>query len=139
LGPVVQAPAAPPKPADGPPARPVPDRLARRVLRVPEDGARVDQARAERLFSTSIVLSASRCLATYVVLPVISLVVQGAATVGPDVGVPLGVLALVFDVVGIRRFWLADHRWRWPVTAIYLMVMVLVVAFLVIDVSALAR
>ncbi len=109
------------------------------MLRVRDDRLTVGQAQAERLFSTSIVLSASRCLATYVVLPVISLVVQGAASVGPDVGVPLGLLALVFDVVGIRRFWLADHRWRWPVTAVYLMVMALVVAFLVIDVSALTR
>jgi hypothetical protein len=44
------------------------------------------------------------------------------------------VVALVFDVRGVRRFWLANHRWRWPITFIYLAVMALVTVLLVGDV-----
>ena len=45
----------------------------------------------------------------------------------------LGIVALVFDVRGVRRFFVADHRWRWPITGLYLAVMVLVTILLVRD------
>lgn len=105
----------------------------RRLLRVPD--ARRPSVRdedAHRLFSVSILISAVRCLVGYVLFPLMGPVV-GASGVTPFVGIPIGVLALVFDVRGIRRFWLADHRWRWPITGIYLAVMVLVTILLVRD------
>jgi hypothetical protein len=37
--------------------------------------------------------------------------------------------------MGIRRFFVADHRWRWPITALYFAIMVLVIILLVIDVT----
>ena len=45
---------------------------------------------------------------------------------------------LFFDVVGLRRFWKADHRWRWAMTAIYVAVMALVSALLIGDIVDLA-
>jgi len=113
--------------------RPAPDVAMRRLLRVPDGGRpTVRDEDAHRLFSTSILLSAVRCLLGYVVFPLMGPVV-GASGVTPIVGIPIGLLALVFDVRGIRRFWLADHRWRWPITGIYLAVMVLVTILLVRD------
>jgi len=47
----------------------------------------------------------------------------------------VGVVALFFDVVSIRRFWTADHRWRWPMTAIYACVITLVTVLLVSDIT----
>lgn len=94
--------------------------------------------RAHRLFSTSILLSAARCLLGYVVFPIVSPALGAAAGVGPAVGIPLGLLALVFDVRGIRRFWLANHRYRWPITGLYLVVMVLVTILLVRDLLSIA-
>jgi hypothetical protein len=111
------------------------DLVMRRLLRVPDAGrspARTEAA--QRLFSASILLSALRCLLGYVVFPIVSPALGAAAGVGPAVGIPLGLLALVFDVRGIRRFWLADHRRRWPITALYVVVMVLVTILLVRDV-----
>jgi hypothetical protein len=55
------------------------------------------------------------------------------------VGIPVGVAALVFDILGVRRFWLADHRQRWAFTAIYLAVASLVTVLLVIDIAHLIR
>lgn len=111
----------------------------RRLLRVGDVPGAVDEAAAHRIFSASILLSAFRCLLGYVLFPVILPMLGATAGVGPVVGIPIAVLALVFDVRGIRRFWLADHRWRWPITALYLVVMVLVTILLVGDISHLAR
>jgi len=106
----------------------------RRLLRIPEGPASVDEAAAHRIFSASILLSALRCLLGYVVLPILTPVLGAAAGVGPVFGLVIGITALVFDVRGIRRFWLADHRWRWQITALYSVVMVLVLVLVIGDV-----
>jgi hypothetical protein len=93
---------------------------------------------AHRLFSISMVLSGLRCILSYVLLPFILPAIGAAAGVGPLVGIPVGVIALVFDVKGLRRFWLANHRWRWPVSFIYIAVMGLVMALIAIDAAHLA-
>jgi len=85
------------------------------------------------MFSASILISATRCLLGYVVFPVLAPALGAAAGWTPIVGIPLGFVALFFDVKGIRRFFVADHRWRWPIAALYLAVMVLVVILLVRD------
>lgn len=103
----------------------------RRLLRVPERRPAGSDEAAQRLFSVSIVLSALRCLLTYIFLPILTPLLGAATSVGPDVGIPLAVVALVFDVRGIRRFWVADHRWKWQMTVLYAMVMALVLALLV--------
>src|SRR5580658_11157540 len=102
------------------------DLSMRRLLRVPDGPARARDDDAHRLFSASIVLSGLRCLLGYVVFPIVLPAVGVAAAVGPAIGLPVGILALVFDVRGVRRFWLANHRYRWGITALYAAVMVLV-------------
>ena len=121
------------------PARSGADAAMCRLLRVPvcPDPARV--AQAQRLFSGSILLSALRCLLSYVLLPVLSPLLGVATSVGPAVGLPIGVVALYFDVRGIRRFWLAGHRRRWEITAVYVVVMALVLTLVAGDIVHLAR
>jgi hypothetical protein len=104
------------------------DMAMRRLLFVPAGPSTVGDDAVHRMFSFSIVLSALRCLLSYVVFPIVT----------PAIGIPIAVLALTFDVVGIRRFWVNDHRWRWAMTAIYAAVMVLVGALLVGDIAHLA-
>ncbi len=119
--------------------RPFPEIVLRRLLRVPDERPpkRADEA-AQSLFSTSMLISATRCLLGYVVFPILGPTLGAAAGFTPIIGIPLGLVALVFDVRGIRRFFVADHKWRWPITAIYLAVMVLVVILLVHDISHVA-
>jgi hypothetical protein len=107
------------------------DVAMRRLLRVPDaqPGPRADAA-AQRMFSTSILISATRCLLGYVVFPILAPLLGAAAGWTPIIGIPLGFLALFFDVKGIRRFFVADHRLRWPITALYVTVMVLVMILL---------
>jgi hypothetical protein len=114
-----------------PSSRPAADRTMRRLLRVSDRRPAASEDSAHRIFSVSILLSALRCLLSYIVLPVLAPLLGATTSVGPAIGIPLAIVALIFDVRGIRRFWLADHRWRWPMTGVYLVVMAFVIALLV--------
>lgn len=114
------------------------DALMRKILCVPTCQP-VAERDVQRLFGTSILLSALRCLLTYVVLPFLGPVLGLAGGVGPAIGLPLAVVALVFDVLGVRRFWVANHRSRWSATFVYAGVMALVVALMVLDIVELVH
>ncbi len=116
------------------PERSKADQTMRRLLRVPEDRAPIDESETHRIFSASIFLSALRCLLSYIVLPVVLPAIGLARGVGPAIGIPIGLLALTFDYLGIRRFWLADHRQRWAFTALYAVVGAMVLTLLIVDI-----
>ena len=116
--------------------RPAADVAVRRLLRIP-DGPAAPEGAAQRAFSTSILVSATRCLLTYIVLPFVAPASGLAAGVGPAIGIPVGIVAIVCNVLTIRRFWAADHRWRWAYTAISLSVIVLLAILLVEDFASL--
>lgn len=132
-----------PAPALAPSRRQRAEPVVRRLLVLPDPspsrGVRAgEEAAAQRLFNVSMVLSGLRCLLSYVVLPVVTPALGVAARVGPIIGVPIAVVALVFDVMAVRRFWAADHRWRWGISLVYLVVMGMVMGLLVADVVHLA-
>jgi hypothetical protein len=114
------------------------DVIMRRLLLVP-DQPPARRRDVHRVFSTGILLSALRCLLTYVFLPIVAPLLGAATGVAPAIGLPLAVVALGFDVVGMRRFWVSNHKSRWAMSAIYLAVMGLVVALMVIDIVDLLR
>ena len=60
---------------------------------------------AERRFSQSMVVSGTRCLLTYLVLPFLLPVLGVADSVGPAISLPIGLVAIVFNGLSIRRFW----------------------------------
>ena len=109
-----------------------------KLLCIPTDHPMVSEDQAHKMFSLSIALSGVRCLLSYVILPVLLPLLGLATGVGPVIGIPVGVLALIFDVKGIRRFWLSDHQWRWQMSVIYLLVIVMVVGLILVDVLHLA-
>ena len=117
-----------------PESRPRAEVAIRRVLFVPEGQVSAGERSAHRIFNVSITISALRCLLSYVVFPIVTPLLGAAAKVGPAIGLPIAVVALVFDVMGIRRFWMADHRLKWVMTGIYAVVMALVTALLIIDI-----
>lgn len=126
----VVAPGSTPAP---PVERSAADRWARRLLRVSD----VDRGQdVHNIFSSSIALSATRCVLSYLVLPAIGF--GAAGLVSPLIGLPVGLLALVFDVRAIRRFFRSDHRWRWAATGLYLTIMVMVGSLVVWDIVQLA-
>lgn len=92
---------------------------------------------AERAFTTSIIVSAVRCTLTYVLIPFVFPLIGFGAGVGPWIGVPVGIAAIIANIVSIRRFQRADHRWKWPMTAINLAIIVLVSVLVVMDLTRL--
>jgi hypothetical protein len=92
---------------------------------------------ATRAFSTSILISAIRCTLAYVVFPWVLPALGVAGGVGPAIGLPVGIVALVSNVFSIRRFFASGHRWRWAIAALNVSVIVLVSILVVQDVAAL--
>jgi hypothetical protein len=117
-------------------ARPAADVAMRRLLRIP-DGHTATEGAAQRAFSTSVLVSAVRCVLTYLVLPFLAPALGLAAGVGPAIGIPIGAVAIACNVMTIRRFWAADHRWRWAYTALALTVIALLLVLMVEDVVTL--
>jgi len=112
--------------------RPASDVAVRRLLRIP-DGHTASEGAAQRAFSTSVLVSAVRCVLTYLVLPFLAPALGLAAGVGPAIGIPVGAIAIACNVMTIRRFWAADHRWRWGYTALSLTVIALLLVLMVQD------
>ena len=115
--------------------RPGIDIFMRRLLRVPTGGA--SSAAAERVFGASLLLSTVRCLLTYIVLPLLKPVVDLSGGVGPALGLLIGAISAVAIVASMRRFWAADHRFRWAYTAVGGGILVLLTFQAVGDVAAL--
>ena len=92
-----------------------------------------DDASAERAFSKSIAVSAVRCTLTYVLIPFVFPLIGFGAGVGPWLGVPIGIAAIIANVVSIRRFHRADHRWKWPMTVINIGIIGLLVVLIITD------
>jgi hypothetical protein len=110
------------------------DEAMRHLLRVPEQQKPIPESATHRIFGASILLSATRCLLSYLVLPILLPLLGLAKGVGPIIAIPVGVLALTFDVLGIRRFWLADHHQKWLFSAVYAVVGAMVFTLLVVDI-----
>lgn len=121
-------------------ARPAPtkaDLVVRRVLCIP-DGRTARDGEAQSAFSKSILISAVRCLLTYVVLPFVAPVLGVAAGVGPILGIVIGVIAIIANVMTIRRFFAAEHKYRWGYAVLSLSVIGLLSILIVKDLAELA-
>jgi multisubunit Na+/H+ antiporter MnhB subunit len=105
----------------------------RRLLRLPVDAPVASEASACKLVETSLAVSTVRCLLTYVFLPFVAPILGLAAGVAPAVGVVVGLVAIVANVASVRRFWRADHRYRWAYTALASVIVVLLVWLVVAD------
>ena len=111
------------------------------VLAPPVHGASADltdaqtrEAAAQRAFSTSILVSATRCLLTYIVLPFAAPALGLATGVGPGLGIAIGLVAIGSNVLTIRRFHAARHRWRWGYTAISVTVVAMLLVLMAQDI-----
>lgn len=109
------------------------DALMRRVLRITPCGGAAGVVGARRAFSTSIAVSSVRCLITYVLLPFVAPIVGLAAGIGPVLGITVGAVAIAANVVSVRRFWAADHTWRWAFTAVAAAVVTMLVVLMALD------
>jgi hypothetical protein len=89
------------------------DLRMRRLLRLPLDAPVASETSARQLVEKSLLISMARCLLTYIVLPFLVPIMGIAAGVTPFVGIVLGSVAIAANVASVRRFWRAEHRYRW--------------------------
>lgn len=92
---------------------------------------------AEKAFSKSIAVSAIRCTLTYVLIPFVFPIVGWGTGAGPWIGLPIGIAAIIANLVSIRRFHRSGHRWKWPMTAINIAIIGLLVVLVVLDANEL--
>jgi len=114
------------------------DEVVRRALRISERPAHVSEAAANSAFQKSMLISATRCTLTYVIFPFVLPLMGIARGVGPILGVMIGTFAITCDVFTIRRFFAADHKYRWYFSTIALGIICLLFVLLVEDTIALA-
>lgn len=88
---------------------------------------------ATRAFSRSMMISAVRCTLTYVVFPWILPLAGITAGMGPALALPIGGVAIASNAFTIRRFWVADHKWKTLATVICLTVITLLSVLFVED------
>lgn len=120
------------------PSCPVPvlGELAGGVCPVPHETDAGEQESAARVFSTSVLISGIRCVLAYVVFPWILPLFGLTDWLGPWIGITISIVAIGFNVASIRRFWRADHPWKWAISAINVSVIGLLSILLVVDLSA---
>lgn len=100
------------------------DRWMRTLLGV--GGVDVGAGRgAHRTFRTSVVVSALRCIVTYVAVPTLVPLLSLSGRVAAPIGLALCAVAAVTGVISLRRFWRADHAHRWTYTAFITVVFVI--------------
>jgi len=104
-----------------------------RVLWLGSASPTASEASARSVLERSLLISMARCLLTYVFLPFVAPVLGWAGGVTPAVGLVIGVVAIGFNVASIRRFWRADHRYRWHYTALSGVVILLLLWLVVAD------
>ena len=94
-------------------------------------------AAVTKAFSTSVMVSAVRCLLTYILFPWVLPLLGVARGVGPVVGLTVGVVAIGFNIASIRRFMRSGHRYRYWISGLNVMVIGLLVVLIVRDLSEL--
>lgn len=114
------------------------DYLVRRLLRIPEYRTAPRSDKAVSAFRKSMVISTIRCTLTYLVFPFMLPALGLVTETGLVIGMVIGILAIGCDIFAIRRFFAADHKWRWHFSAVALTVVALLAVLLVQDVVALA-
>lgn len=89
---------------------------------------------AQNALSGSIALSGIRCIFTYIVIPLMGPIL-GLGGIAPALGLALGALSVVFIVMSMRRFFAAEHKWRWGYASVGIALVVLVAVQSVFDIA----
>ncbi len=99
----------------------------------PSDGS--PHGTAERVFSTSVAVSGTRCFLFYVLFPWLLPALGVASGIGSGFGAVIGAVAIVFNVLSIRRFQRSGHRYRWLITSLNAAIIVLLLVLMVVDIG----
>ncbi|WP_426574850.1 hypothetical protein [Aquihabitans sp. McL0605] len=108
-----------------------------KVLRIKERPGGVSENAANKAFQKSMLISATRCTLTYIVFPFVIPLLGILKGVEAPLGIAIGTFAIVCDTFTIRRFFAADHKYRWYFSIIALSIIGLLFVLLSEDIWAL--
>ena len=109
----------------------------RRILRLPVDAPRQSIMGTENVFGKSIAISGLRCTLTYIVLPLLAPIFNLTGASLPVIGLLLGAVSMVAITISMRRFFAADHKYRWGYAAIGGTIFVMLIVAGIADISTL--
>ncbi|ALJ18670.1 hypothetical protein [Microbacterium sp. No. 7] len=112
------------------------DRFMRRLLGISSTDKKAARG-AHRAFRTSIIVSAVRCLISYVAIPILIPITAISGAVVAPLSIALSLFAMVNGVISVRRFWISNHRHRWMYTWFMVVVFAVLIVALVFDINRL--
>lgn len=108
--------------------------VVRKLLRIREKPAGVSSRQAVNAFRRSMIISTIRCTLTYLVFPFVLPALGLVTDTGVVISIVIGTLAITCDIFSIRRFFVADHKWRWHFSTVAFTVVCMLGILLVKDV-----
>lgn len=112
--------------------------MVRRLLRVGDEVDRNAILGARRSTTRALVIAGIRCTITYLLVPMLAPFVGFLGSVDAPLSIALSLVAVAMGVIGVRRFWAADHRARWAYTGFIGVVLVLLLLGIALDVMRVA-
>lgn len=112
------------------------DRFMRKLLRVSTTDKKA-VGDAHKAFRASLLVSAIRCLITYLVVPIAVPLISFAGVFAAPIGIALCIVAVVNGIHSVRRFWISDHRMKWLYTWFMAVVFLVLGVALYADISRL--
>lgn len=113
-----------------------PDRFMRRLLGISKvQRSAKTEREAHRGFQTSILVSAVRCIVTYLLIPILTPIVSFAGVLAAPLGIALCAVAFVSGTMSLRRFWASDHKARWMYTWFIAIVFVVLAIAVSVDIT----
>lgn len=106
--------------------------------RPPRTDAPAADARAHRALRASVVISALRCLVTYLLVPIATPLISFADLVAAPISLLLCLIAAITGVLSVRRFWKLDHRFKWLYTGFIAFVFLILTVAVITDIATLA-
>ena len=110
------------------------DMVVRKLLRIREKPTGVSSRQAVNAFRRSMIISTIRCTLTYLVFPFVLPALGLVTDTGVVISIVIGTLAITCDIFSIRRFFAADHKWRWHFSTVAFSVVCMLGILLVKDV-----
>ena len=90
---------------------------------------------AERTFSLSLLFSGVRCILQYVLLPFILPIVGIAGDFSVVISLVINTMALAGIIYSLRTFFKVNYRHKWRYVPIATVAIILLVAFIILDIA----
>ncbi len=98
---------------------------------------KAETANAERAFSFALLFSGVRCIFMYVVLPFVLPVIGIAGSFSLYIDIVINVIAIAAVIYSLRKFWMIDYKYKWQYTPVAIVALLVLVAFIALDIQEL--